>query len=595
VRTARVITNLRCNQACRYCDSRSAEDDRAFIAPAAVKARIAAARASGATEIVLSGGEPALRRDLEELVAAAGAGAVLETNAALVDDPRAAALAAAGLAEARVNVACWGSALDDVTRDPGGFEATRAGIAALIAAGVRVTAQAAVVRSTLPHLGALPAGLAGAGVRGLTLVVPVSSPDPGELVGYEAAAAAIQVVDEQARRVGLPVKLGAESPPPCVFPRGARIAHVYALTAGGARKGGRRQVEACGGCAVADRCPGFAEPYLARNALPPLHPVGDERGRRRLSLIGTVEEQVARELVQPNRWRDASGREVDEEIIRVNFHCNQTCRFCFVSTHLPAAGDEAVRAAIVAAAARGAKITLSGGEPTLNAALPGYLRLARERSALPVLLQTNAVRLADEAYCRALVDAGLDEAFVSLHGATAGVSDRVTGAPGTFAATVAGLDNLARTPVKTILNFVICGSNFAELPAYVRLVAARWPRALVNVSFVAASTDVVPRDREMIPRYADALPALEEALAEAARLGVEVVGFESMCGLPLCLVPAPLASWAALPPAGADGGEFVQAEPCRSCALWGRCWGVRRGYLELHGAGELRPVPPSAA
>ena len=40
---------------------------------------------------------------------------------------------------------------------------------------------------------------------------------------------------------------------------------------------------------------------------------------------------------------------IEEDIIRVQFHCNQSCSFCFVSTHLPAMEDAAVREAILAA------------------------------------------------------------------------------------------------------------------------------------------------------------------------------------------------------------------------------------------------------
>jgi len=156
-----------------------------------------------------------------------------------------------------------------------------------------------------------------------------------------------------------------------------------------------------------------------------------------------------------------------------------------------------------------------------------------------------------------------------------------------------GCRNVARTSIRITLNFVICEANRRELPEFVRFVAARWPRALVNISFVAASTDVVPRDRRLIPRYSDALPPLADALDEAQRLGVQVVGFESMCGLPLCLVPPSLRGTLALAeiPAGFDRGEFLKAEACRGCRYETTCFGLRRGYAELYGTGELRTVP----
>ena len=130
----------------------------------AVTGRIRAAVKSGGREIVLTGGEPTLRRDLGELVRearAAGAERVaLETNATTLGPEQAALLAAAGLDRAVVNLAGDGPWLDAVTRDPGGFERTTAGIDALLEAGVKVDLQAAIVRSTAERLPRLPAFVA---------------------------------------------------------------------------------------------------------------------------------------------------------------------------------------------------------------------------------------------------------------------------------------------------------------------------------------------------------------------------------------------------------------------------------------------------
>lgn len=599
MRSELIQTNLRCNQNCTYCVARRAADDPRWVQRAEVEGRVSAAIGAGASEIVLGGGEPSLRRDLAAIVAssrARGASRVaIETNATAIDEARARELRAAGLERALVNLAGDGPWLDEVTRDEGGFEATVRGVDALLAAGVAVDVQAAVVRSTAGALARLPAFLRrrfGA-VRTLYLVVPVESPEPSELLGYDEAAAVIRAVEEAARGVAMPLKMAPGSgPPPCVHGREPRVAHLYAMTAGASRREGHVHLDACAACEVRDRCPGLPRAQLSRFGAPTMTPVAGERARRRLSLISTVEEQIARELVTPSRYREPGRGDVDEAIIRVVFQCNQACRFCFVSTHLPAASTEAIEGAIRAAAARGEKITLSGGEPTLHPGLVGLVRLAKSLSSLPVLLQTNAIRLAEGGLAASLAEAGIDEAFVSLHGATAAVSDEVTKAPGTFEKTVRGLDRLREAGVRLQINFVLCQANLHELPAWVELLAERWPGAFANVSFVAPSTDVVPRDKALIPRYSDVLPVVAEAVSVARARGVEIGGFESMCGLPLCLVPTSLERYFALStlPEGVDEGEFERPPPCARCALSTRCFGLRRGYLELHGDAELRPV-----
>lgn len=602
MRTESIATNLTCNQNCTYCTDRRPADDPQQIRPASVRARIAGAVRAGAREVVLTGGEPSLRRDLAALIAYArrsGLEVTLATNATLVDRRRAARWRAAGLTRARVNLAGGDERLDSVTRDPGGFARTLAGIAALRAADIPVEIAAAVVRSTADLLPDVPRRLRQLvgpddGLEGIVLTVPENAPDPAELLSYESAVPVILAVEAAAQPLQIAVRVDAVTgPPPCVFPPRAPAARLlHALSPGGGSRPGYRRVAACGRCLVADRCPGISETYLGRFPVPAMEPVTDERSRRRLSVISTVREQIARELVSPNRRQKPGLPPEEEHIIRINFHCNQACRFCFVSTHLPGARDAAIRAAIIEAGRQRARITISGGEPTLNPKLIEYIRLARQHSCGPVELQTNAVRFADAAFAREVIDAGVDEVFVSLHGSTAAISDAVTEAPGTFVKTVAGLDNIARLGVALGLNFVMCRTNYRDLPQFIRFVHGRWPAAAVSLSFVAPSSDVVPMVADLVPRYSDVLPYLSEALELARQLGLWVGPLDSMCGLPLCLWPVPLDEplmRADIPP-GFDGGEFVKTDACRACAVERKCYGLRRRYAELHGTAELRPL-----
>ena len=155
-RTARVYTNETCNQNCGFCDRRAPRERPAFVDAGAVIRRIDAAEAS---TVVLTGGEPTLRRDLEALIAHAkrgGARVELETNAALLDGARATARAGAGLDLARVHLPAWGDAGDAITRDPGGFAATREGMRALARAGVPLEVAVPLVRANADLMAEVP-------------------------------------------------------------------------------------------------------------------------------------------------------------------------------------------------------------------------------------------------------------------------------------------------------------------------------------------------------------------------------------------------------------------------------------------------------
>src|SRR6185295_8952861 len=144
-----------------------------------------------------------------------------------------------------------------------------------------------------------------------------------------------------------------------------------------------------------------------------------------------------------------------------------------------------------------------------------YVQLAKRSGVRRVELQTNAIRLADATLTGALVAAGVEGAMVSLHGSTAEISDRVTGAPGTFEATVRGIDQLLAAGARVRLNFVFCQANRGDFPRFVDLVATRWPRAGIVFSFVGSHTDVVPRVASLIPTFTDVMPSLVAGLARA--------------------------------------------------------------------------------
>jgi MoaA/NifB/PqqE/SkfB family radical SAM enzyme len=592
---ARIVTNETCNHRCRFCDARRDHERRSIAGAPAVRARIDAALAGGATELVLTGGEPTLRADLPRVVAYArhhgAARIVLETNGRRIDAASAEALARAGLHVARVHLPAWGAALDAITGDPGGAAATERGLAALAAAGIACEATAPVVRDNLASLPELPGHLVGH-VDTLWLRPVWRAPDADAVADVADVAHCVERVAAAARGVGLTVRLDAATwIPPCAFDRPSRIAHLFGLNVGAAARPDHDRPAACGDCRVQDRCAGVPHGVAAFDDFVP-RPIDDDRLRRRLTVIRTVADQVDRELVTHESYRRDDGTSVPAAIIRIRFACNQACRFCFVSTHLPHPDAARVEAAIDDIAARGGIAVLSGGEPTLDPELPRYVRRAKARGAREVELQTNATQLTDPARAQELAEAGVDIAFVSLHGATANVGDRVTDAPGTFVQTCLGLDHLLAAGIAVRINYVLCALNHAEFPAFVDLVATRWPAAAVTVSFVGMSTDLVPRHPDLVPRYRDVAGPLSEGLRRAAAHGLLVEGFDSMCGLPACLVPGDISRFFDLPevPDGYDGGEFVHPAPCRTCVLKTRCFGLRRSYAEMYGDDELSPI-----
>jgi hypothetical protein len=313
---------------------------------------------------------------------------------------------------------------------------------------------------------------------------------------------------------------------------------------------------------------------------------------------GVLEEALdhaARGLVPipADRLQRRSLRPTEGEL-RLNLVCNQRCFFCNCDGSAPNVVPD--RAAAVEAATAlvrdGARmITITGGEPTLNTGLDDVARAARDAGAERIMLQTNAVALAEPGRAASLAAAGVDALFVSLHSLDGEVSDRITGVPGTHALTLKGIDAALGAGLTVRTNFVISAVNLAEPPRYVRGLRERWPGLAGRVFSFMAPVAAALRNLEQMPRISDALPALREALDDCIAHG-EWVRVAGLCGLPLCTLAGyeSLCDEASNPPGVPLNADRVKPAACARCVHEPRCSGVWGKYVELWGDGEFVPV-----
>ena len=137
-------TTSRCNLFCRHCYRESGpENDRSGeLTTAEGRELIASIRRAGFRLLIFSGGEPLLREDIFDLVAAARDAGLLPamgTNGTLLTGETAARLAESGLRGVAVSVDSLDREYHDTFRGtPGAFDRAQQGIRNAIAAGLRV-------------------------------------------------------------------------------------------------------------------------------------------------------------------------------------------------------------------------------------------------------------------------------------------------------------------------------------------------------------------------------------------------------------------------------------------------------------------------
>ena len=240
-------------------------------------------------------------------------------------------------------------------------------------------------------------------------------------------------------------------------------------------------------------------------------------------------------------------------------------------------------------------LILTGSEITLRRDLPDLARRAREAGFEHVRIQTHGVHLADPAYCDRLIEAGVDEYFVSVAGCDAATHDSITAVPGAFDKMLRGLEYLNTRGAVLLTNTVVTRLSFRLLPDIVERLAHL--KTLAQMEFWVYWPMSESDDKDLIASHAEILPYLRQALSRARALGrgVEVKNFpQCMLGDEAAALvntqPQLLIDPAFWPEFMRNG--FYQCVYRDRCAST-ECLGLSTAYIGKFGYDEalLRPMP----
>jgi len=304
-----------------------------------------------------------------------------------------------------------------------------------------------------------------------------------------------------------------------------------------------------------------------------------------------------------DRWPGASWAEASAYVsATMEFRCNLACTHCMIEgtmDWLQPQSAEAFDALLARNAAerqwRG--LILTGSEITLNKDLPRMAERARASGFDHVRIQTHGMHLANPGFAQRLVDAGVDEYFVSVTAGDADNHDAITQVPGSFARIVQGLENLEAHDVVVITNTVVTTSSLSSVPALVdRLGQLKRLRQMEFWNYwPMAETD---RKGLVVP-VAELMPVLFDAIARAQALG----RFVEVKNVPHCLLGEHRALLVNDQPElmidprfwnefGRNG--FDQCVYRKSC-LSKQCLGLSSGYIRRFGWEEARLAPMGAS
>lgn len=148
-----------------------------------------------------------------------------------------------------------------------------------------------------------------------------------------------------------------------------------------------------------------------------------------------------------------------------------------------------------------------GGEPTLSPNLINYIKYAREQGYQEIAVVSNGRQYRDVKYCLDLIQAGVREFTVSIHGHSSIIHDTLTRHPGSFAQTVDGLRNFSRIrqslPIRVNISHVVNRVNYRFLDRFFEFVA----QYLVDIVIL---NTVQPRGDNMEENFLVLMPQYKE-------------------------------------------------------------------------------------
>ncbi len=288
-------------------------------------------------------------------------------------------------------------------------------------------------------------------------------------------------------------------------------------------------------------------------------------------------------------------------LIKVGYGCNDHCAFCHTlhKRHVDGDADEVRRKIRRAKELGHSMVVLSGGEPTIR---PELLSWADYTASLEMDfgLVTNGRMLAYAGLVEALMERRLRYVYLSLHGGTARVHDRMVRSTA-FEETYAALGNLSGRGLDLHINCVVTKHNLEHLCDLVDA-CQLYTDASLRFSMVEPKGGGDLLFANLIPRVSIVAQRVAEAIryAETNVHGLRV----KHGGIPLCLVPGLTERYddlrthrfATMVEVGepdffpVDDLNKIQPDTCDECRLRGSCPGLYRGYYESFGAEEIHPV-----
>jgi MoaA/NifB/PqqE/SkfB family radical SAM enzyme len=247
-------------------------------------------------------------------------------------------------------------------------------------------------------------------------------------------------------------------------------------------------------------------------------------------------------------------------------------------------------------------ILFTSGEPTLNPYLFDFIKSAKESGYRNVSIQTNGRRLSYKPFCIKLLESGINEVSVSIHGSCAKIHDSLTRSPGSFRQAMQGLSNLIflkeTYSLKIITTFTITKINYRDMYFYIKLIMS-----LKKVDQIALNTLMYTGNAKrffskIFVAYLNIVLEFKKTLDKIKIEGGDVP-YISLSPVPLCLMKGyeryvgkfenPFQIKRRKVVKLCRDSQQLKSRECKKCAYFFNCDGFDSFYYKRMGPVEIRP------
>ena len=245
-----------------------------------------------------------------------------------------------------------------------------------------------------------------------------------------------------------------------------------------------------------------------------------------IPVVGTAGTRVGltTPVNQLDRLQGLSLRDHEKYVsLTMEFRCNLKCVHCMIEDTMDrlaptsdATLDNVCRDQQETGRWEG--LVLTGSEITLRRDLPDIARKAKASGFKHVRIQTHGMHLGRTDYADKLVDAGVDEYFVSVAGSDRESHDRITQVTGAWDKMMRGMEHLDQYDhVKLITNSVITTQSYQLLPGMVD--ALSHLKRLVQMEFWNFFPMAPDDPKDLLANNSDILPYLRDAVLKCRDQG----------------------------------------------------------------------------